>query len=158
MENNFKQFKFSNDDEVICEVLEWNDDNNSAIIVRNVMRVVQVEDFEKGIRFYAFRPWMVFNDSPSELHTINSDHIIAEINPSKTILKHYFNSLSELKEQLENRNRTIVSLDDIADKMGDMDEDEFDEYLHKLSLMHSGESDSDMPENVIRFKPKGTFH
>jgi hypothetical protein len=52
----YKQFKMSNDDEILCEVIEWNNEENDALIVRNVMRVVQVEDFEKGIRFYAFRP------------------------------------------------------------------------------------------------------
>ena len=40
--------------------------------------------------------------------------------------------------------------------MMDMDEEEFDMYLTQLAEI--AEQDSDMPENVIKFKPKGTLH
>ena len=33
MIENLKQFKLSNDDEIICEVVQWNDEDNDAIIV-----------------------------------------------------------------------------------------------------------------------------
>jgi len=158
----YKQFKMSNDDEILCEVIEWNNEENDALIVRNVMRVVQVEDFEKGIRFYAFRPWMGFIEDPAELHTINSGHIIAEINPSKELLKHYLKSLKETTDQIANRKtaRKNMSLDELQSKMKILDEDEFEEYLEQLAELADME-DSDEPNivgNVIKFKPKGTLH
>lgn len=152
-----KQFKMSNDDEIICEVLEWNNEENDAVIVRNVMRVVHVEDFEKSIRFYAFRPWMTFMDDPDELHTINSGHIIAEVSPSSEIIKHYIKALRDVQESRRLRKKKVsASLDDIAEKMSDMDEDEFEMYLDQLAEIAG--DDSDMPENVIKFKPKGHLH
>lgn len=153
----FKQFKMSNDDEVICEVLEWNNEENDALIVRSVLKVVNVEDFEKGIRFYAFRPWMVFMDDPDELHTINSQHIIAEVTPSTDIIKQYAKAIFELKENIKfKRKKPTASLDDLSQKMLDMDEEEFDLYLTQLAEI--ADQDSDMPANVIKFKPKGTLH
>ena len=155
----YKQFKLSNDDEIVCEVLEWNNEENDAIIVRNVMKVVFMEDFEKGIRFYAFRPWMVFVDDPSEVHTINSGHIVAEITPSADILKHYVKSLNEINEQLKvKKKRKMMSLDDLAGKMQELDDEEFEMYLQQLAEIADDESDSDMPQNVIKFKPKSTLH
>lgn len=153
----FKQFKMSNDDDIICEVLEWNNEENDALIVRSVLKVVNVEDFEKGIRFYAFRPWMVFMDDPDELHTINSHHIISEVTPSADIISQYIKALMELKENIRlKKKKPSASLDDITQKMVDMDDEEFDSYLTQLAEI--AEQDSDVPQNVIKFKPKGTLH
>lgn len=153
----FKQFKMSNDDEIICEVLEWNNEENDAMVVRSVLKVVNVEDFEKGIRFYAFRPWMIFIDDPEELHTINSHHIISEVNPSSDIIKQYTKAVMELRENIKlKKKKPSASLDDVSQKMMDMDDEEFDMYLDELTEMAN--QDSDMPENVVKFKPKGTFH
>lgn len=161
IDQTLKQFKMSNDDEVICEVIEWNNEENDAVIVRNVMKVVHVEDFEKSIRFYAFRPWMTFMDDPDELHSINSGHIIAEVTPSIEIVKHYINALKEMKDaKRTKKKKASASLDDLAQKMHDMDEDEFEMYLDQLAeLADLAGPDSDLGENVIKFKPKkGTLH
>jgi hypothetical protein len=152
-----KQFKMSNDDELICEVLEWNNEENDALIVRNVLKVVNVEDFEKGIRFYAFRPWMVFIDDPDELHTINSQHIISEVNPSPDIITQYIKAIKELKNNIKlKRKKPSASLDEMSSRMMDMDEEEFESYLDEIVYLSN--KDSDLPQNVIKFPPKGTFH
>ena len=102
--NDIKQFKLTNDDEIICEVLHW-DDDEGTIIIRGALRIINVEDFSRGARFYAFRPWMVFQDNPEELSTINPGHIIAECTPSAEILKHYASSLLQIKEQLRTKKK-----------------------------------------------------
>ena len=65
MTENIKQFKLSNDDEIICEVIEWDNEDNSAIITRGMLRIIQGEDVDKGLRFFAFRPWMGFAEDPN---------------------------------------------------------------------------------------------
>ena len=154
----FKQFKMSNDDEVICEVLEWNNEENDALIVRSALKLVNVEDFEKGIRFYAFRPWMVYIDDPDVLHTVNSHHIISEVDPSDEIIKQYVHAVAKLRSDIkEKRKKPSASLDEMTKLMADMDEDEFDHYLDQIAS-ESGEVDSAEVGNVIKFKPKGTLH
>ena len=54
-----KQFKLTNDDEIICEVLQWDDEENRAVIIRAVMRIINIEDYHRGLRFFAFRPWIL---------------------------------------------------------------------------------------------------
>ena len=46
-----KQFKLTNDDEIICEVVQWDDPNDSGMVIRAAMRIVLIEDFKRGIRF-----------------------------------------------------------------------------------------------------------
>ena len=158
-ERQIKQFKLTNDDEIICEVLQWDNEESSDMIIRGTLRIINVEDFTKGVRFYAFRPWMIFSEDPESLHTLNSAHIIAETNPSKELLNHYAQSLSEIVKQLKSKRRKkAMSLDDVAAKIDELDEDEFDRYLEEAledmddPLDFCG--DSDKGSNVVEFKPK----
>ena len=158
-ERQIKQFKLTNDDEIICEVLQWDNEESSDMIIRGTLRIINVEDFTKGVRFYAFRPWMIFSEDPESLHTLNSAHIIAETNPSKELLNHYAQSLSEIVKQLKSKRRKkAMSLDDVAAKIDELDEDEFDRYLEEAledmddPLDFGG--DSDKGSNVVEFKPK----
>ena len=152
MKPTIKQFKLTNDDEIICEVLEWDNEENTAILLRGALRLVEAEDLDKGLRFYAFRPWMGFNESPDTLLTLNAAHIIGEITPSESITKYYMNTIAKTKRLLERRPQDLD-----LDELSDLDEDELEEYLE--SIIHDEDSiDSDLGDNVFRFKPKGTMH
>tara|TARA_Y200000002_G_C22520175_1_gene595187 strand:- start:199 stop:678 length:480 start_codon:yes stop_codon:yes gene_type:complete len=157
MTGEIKQFKLTNDDEIICEVVEWDDEASSNIVVRRALKIINVEDYAKGVRFFAFRPWMLFNDDPDELHTINAVHIIGEMNPAEAVIARYMTSVVSIANQSKKKE---FSLDDVAQKAEAMDEEEFDEYMHNLTDddieisydVDNGDSDSD--NNVIKFKPR----
>lgn len=156
MTGEIKQFKLTNDDEIICEVVEWDDDDSSSIIVRRALKIINVEDFAKGVRFFAFRPWMLFNDNPDELQTINSGHIIGEMNPADKVIHKYMTSVLALSNDV---NKKDFPLDEVAKAAEVLDEDEFDEYMHSLSLDEEiTYDDSDGPfsdgDNIVKFKPK----
>tara|TARA_B100001287_G_scaffold276578_1_gene287974 strand:+ start:4584 stop:5048 length:465 start_codon:yes stop_codon:yes gene_type:complete len=148
-----KQFKLTNDDEIICEVLEWDSDDNSAMIMRAPLRLLQGEDVEKGVRFFAFRPWMGFADNPELLHTVNASHIIGEVTPSEALLKHYASTIAKLLKF-----QSIKKTDFDMDEMGEMDDDELEDYIQYHLNKNEEESEEDLGENVVRFKPKDTMH
>jgi len=159
-----KQFKLTNDDEIICEVIQWDDPENAAMVVRGAMRIIAAEDYNRGVRFYAFRPWLSFSDSPEELQTLNAAHIIAETNPSSALVKHYFKTIQSVKKIL---NKKDYPLDTLAPKVEDMGEEEFQEFLDQylkendVDLFNPNDidlTDSDAVDNIIKFKPKGTMH
>lgn len=159
-----KQFKLTNDDEIICEVLQWDDPDNAGMVIRGAMRIISAEDYNRGVRFYAFRPWMVFNDNPEDLQTLNAAHIIAETNPSNGLVKHYLKTLNAVKKALNKRD---MPLDDLAPKVENMNEKEFQEFLddylkeNEIDLFNKDDlnlKDSSDADNVIQFKPKGTMH
>ena len=153
--NQIKQFKLTNDDEIICEVIQWEDDE-VPMLVKGAMKIISVEDYSRGVRFYAFRPWMGFTDDPEVLHIINSAHIIGTVTPNDEVVEHYDDTLEKIKKAISTKN---MPLDEIASNMESMDEDEFEDFLDSYIEEKNKEmSDSDQPENVIKFKPKGTMH
>ena len=79
MKPTFRQFKLTNSDEIICEIVQWDNEEDASIVIRGALRLITMEDYEKGIRLFAFRPWMGFADNPETLQTLNAAHIIAEL-------------------------------------------------------------------------------
>lgn len=145
-----KQFKLTNNDEIICEVIEWDTHEDANILMRAAMKIIQGEDPERGIRYYSFRPWMGFQDNPDVLQTLNAGHIIGEVSPSETLLDHYASTIKEYVEASKTKKYADLALDDVID----MDDEEFEEYLSsKMENLEEPHADSG---NVIQF-PK-TLH
>ena len=144
-ETRIKQFKLTNNDEIICEVVEWNepDTHDASIIVRSCMKIILMEDFSRGVRFYAFRPWFTFDHDPSTLQILNASHVLGETNPPLDLLKHYAKSLMSIKEQ---KSRIDLNMDSVADKLENMDDDKFQRFMDDMVY-----GDSDDPSNVIQF-------
>jgi len=94
-----KQFKLTNEDEIICEVLEWDNEHDASIVIRSALKLIQGVDPDTKVRFFAFRPWFGFQDDPELMQTLNSGHIIGEANPTDRLISHY---LETIKEQLDN--------------------------------------------------------
>ena len=152
----YKQFKLTNGDEVICELVESADDEGADVIVRKAMKVVVADDLESGVRYYTLKPWVSFQDETSDLICLNSIHIIGEATPSETILLHYAAALQE-SDKYNAVRRAGLTLKEIEEKMKELTEEQMDEFLdQKYAELKAGveiEKDSDSP-NVILFKPK----
>jgi hypothetical protein len=147
-----KQFKLTNEDEIICEVIEWDTDENSAILIRSALKLIQGVDPDTKIRFFAFRPWMGFQDNPEQFQTLNAGHIIGEANPSEALLKHYAETITE-QLQILDKDKKDLPLDEIYG----MDEEELEEYLAGRFVDTGEEEELEVEGNVITF-PKGTLH
>ena len=128
----FRQFKLSNGDEIICEIVQWHDDTDEEMIVRKAMALKAHDDEIKGIRYYNFSPWITMQDDTDGFLSLNFAHVLAEIIPSDKMLKHFI-------EAVETTNLTP---EEIQDKV--------DEYFDKLKSMVDGYADSDL-SNVIEF-------
>lgn len=113
-EQNFRQFKLSTGDEIVCEVLQYPmDDDDATIIVRNVYKIAMLTNLNgDNNRYYHFRPWMVYQDKKELSQDINLNHIVAEATPTKELLAHYF------KITLEGESETDI--EDILKKLGDI--------------------------------------
>lgn len=144
-----KQFKLSSGEEIVCEVIEWPDvdEDVAEIVVRNIFKIVAIEQTVSGNRYYTFKPWMVFQDEPDMFQTINMNHIIGEANPSQKLLEQYFNILKgELSEDSE------AAREELEKRLAD--------YIHNLRQMVNdqvGSSDSG-EENIIKFPGGRTVH
>jgi len=159
-----KQFKLTNNDEIICEVVEWDTgDESGDVLIKKALKVVSVEDYQRGWRFFAFRPWMSFQDDPESMQTLNSSHIIVTTNPSKNILKHYKRCLNSITKESKNSGmgkKIYANLDEIQNELRDLTDDEMDDFLIRKygAVEEDYVSDSDDSNKIIKFKPRNTFH
>lgn len=122
-----KQFKLTNNDEIICEVIKWTDEGD--VLVRSAMRIVQGEDPYKGVRFYYFRPFMVFQDKLPQ--RINASHIIAEADPTEEMMEHYAGAIND---ELDRKNEKVS----VTDK-------DIEEYKQKIMDLFNQDDDSPTP-------------
>lgn len=116
-----RQYKLTNGDELIAEVVEFIEEED-LVITKNTMKIVSVDDHQNGVRYYTFRPWMVYQDNEEYVQTIAYQHIVGEAKPNPLMLGQYNIAL---KKEIKN--------DDIPD---------YDEY----------DDDDELTEdNVIKF-------
>lgn len=120
----FRQFKLTNGDELICEVMQWNEEDTLEIIVRKAMKLIYVDDYETGSRYYHFRPWMLLQESADEMLVLNADHVIAEGTPSHKLVEYYKGVLNEYNVFLANTQHAEdepVSYDTVDDFVDSFD-------------------------------------
>tara|TARA_R100001509_G_scaffold155962_1_gene118819 strand:+ start:585 stop:1070 length:486 start_codon:yes stop_codon:yes gene_type:complete len=155
-----KQFRLSTGEEIICEILEWDTDESSAMIVRGILKIIETEDWKAGIRLIAFRPFMAFNEDPRIVQTINSEHVIAEAHPPDSLMKMYTRCVRKIKKDMDQYpDLPTFDVDDLNymsdDELRDHLTNEMNKYKYKKKDVSY---DSDM-DNVVQFKPKDTtFH
>ena len=75
--NDIRQFRLSTGEQIICEVLEWDDEETSSVLARGILKIIETDDWKAGIRLIAFRPFMSFNEDP--------DIIQMAMNPEVTV-------------------------------------------------------------------------
>ncbi len=155
MSKEYKQFKLTNGEELICELVASGDEDSTAdVIVRRAMKIVVSDDLEENIRYYTLKPWMSFMDDTQELVALNSVHIVGEAKPSETMMIHYASGLADA-DKYNKVKQAGLSLKEIEDKLKELTEEEMDAFLQ--TKFDEIAKDSDI-SNIIKFKPKGTVH
>ena len=158
-----KQLKLTNHDEILCEIIDYGDDDNPDVIIRKAMKIVVVDDFETNSRFYTFKPWMSFVDDSEELQMLNSVHVVGECTPSATVIKHYEAALLEVEKY--NKLKTYgMDINDIAEKISELSEEEMDAFLDQKYRENNIDTDNlftdidSSDSTIVQFKPKNTRH
>lgn len=155
MSGEYKQFKLTNGEELICELVASGDEDSTAdVIVRRAMKIVVSDDLEENIRYYTLKPWMSFMDDTQELVALNSVHIVGEAKPSESMMMHYASGLADA-DKYNKVKQAGLSLKEIEDKLKELTEEEMDAFLQ--TKFDEIAADSDI-SNIIKFKPKGTVH
>ena len=113
-----RRFKLSNGDELVCDVVEWPDENEgpNALVIRNAYKIFLLNPIMPGEnRYYQFRPWMVYQDNPEYFQILNGDHILAEASPSEEMLIQYARLLSDDEEEDQNLEKISAKLKEMLD-------------------------------------------
>ena len=135
-----RQFKLTNGDEIVCDVVEWPDvdDEHNGLVVRNAYKIFMLNTLNPTEnRYYQFRPWLVYQDNKEFFQIINADHIVAEATPADELLVHYYHIINDIGDD-----------ENIEDKI-----DKLKEILNEF--MSENDSDSG---NLIKFPGKRNLH
>ncbi len=136
---NVNQFKLASGDEIICEVVEWDsEENEGLIVVRNIFSIHTVET--KMTRMHALRPYMCFQMGSESFQTLSLDHITVQALPSLEMLKQYQSAVSQEETDTDKINRKI------------------DDYINQMREAISSEEDLEIDENIIKFPNKDKLH
>ena len=126
--SDIRQLKLITGEEIICQILDWADDQEVDIVVRNVYQVSAIDDDTKGIRYYSLKPWMTMQEGDDKYITVNTMHIVSQAKPH-----------GRVQEQFENAvEHSNLDQEEIKEKVKD--------YIEKMQL-----TDEDDFENVINF-------
>ena len=125
-----RQFKLANGDEIVCEVIEWNDDETDQIVVRNCLEVCYI--MQDSARLCTLRPWMLQQIQNEYLQTISSSHITADAQPAEETVMSW-------KETIEYFTKSEI----------DLNEEEPEAMDTELT---------DIEKKVLKFVPKNKMH
>jgi hypothetical protein len=139
--NEIKHFKLTNGEEIVCDVIEWPDvDGDSPdIVVRNAFKIITSGlSHQDNIRYYQFRPWMIYQDEPEMFQILNGNHILGEANPPESLLEQYLK---------------MIGAEDL--KQSDI-ERKLSEYIDEVKSII--ENDSNSASKILQFVPKGRLN
>ena len=139
-----RQFKLANDDEIMCEVVEYHEEDD-AIVIRKTMKMVQMDNMANGTRYYAFRPFMMYQMTKEAFQIINCAHIISEANPNQDLILEYFKAI---ETAMEDEAGAKENMDDMRNKYN-----AFVKKQHEILMSEAGEIDVDSGagSNIIKF-------
>ena len=145
---NYTQFRLSNGDEIVAQVVQEPEGEDLYIVVKNAMMVIRSENIEKGYRYYSFRPWMSFQLNEEYFQLLNYNHIIGEAKPDKVLLDQYYRAIAS--EQIDEKS------------YADSDGAELKQMRRMIANLKavggSLDDDSDNDSNVISLFDKAKLH
>lgn len=146
-----KQFKLSNGEEIVCEVVEWHDEENADIIIRDSYKIITYQSSSSADRYHTFAPWLVLQEGEGLFQSVNADMIVGSCSPTEEMLREYW----KLKESKKGKE---LSQEDLDEQMG--------EYIDKLKAMLLDHITPDAPKyevldsdgKIISFPSKDKMH
>ncbi len=139
-EYEYAQLKLTSGHEIVCEVIEWPDEEDYEIITRNVLSIVIVE--MEGERRYTFRPFLQYCESNDEIIILNINHVMTINRPNFLLVNDYKLACSQMHEAMDIRYKHF--------------ERERQKEILKKNINSGSTKDSDSTLNILKFP--GSIH
>ena len=150
--NKLKQFKMSSGDEIVCEVVEYNDND---VIAKKVIQI-DSQILDEGTRAYVMRPWMLYQDGIEQFTIITKSNILATAIPTDGLIHQYYTTLLQTIETYHDREThgdiTQEELQEIATDL------EYNNHHLETYAPYDDDSDSERPKksNILHLVPTTT--
>lgn len=163
-----KQFKMANGDELICEVVQWPEDDENEVVVRKMLKINSGDNYFSTTKYYSLRPYMSFFDDIGLLYVLNPFHILCEVTPSDDLRSLYWETIQMIEEDLKSGKSKMTRVkgkemtEDVANEIMQNNADLFDSLIgdqYNLDFKMTQDSAEQKMSNIVSFKkPKGTVH
>ncbi|HAW79393.1 MAG TPA: hypothetical protein DCX27_06540 [Balneola sp.] len=137
--DDIRQLKLSTGEEIVCQILDWADEEAGDLVIRHAYRLYTVDDDVRGYRLFSIKPWMTMQEGDDMFITMNIMNIAAQAKPSQKIEKQFWNAVQHSNMTEAELNQ---KLEQYISRMQEHGEDEYDEEL----------------ENVITFPGSDKIH
>ena len=130
--SSIKHLKLITGEELICNLLEESADH---LVVNNALSLME-KTLDDGTKFYAFKTYMVYQDTPQNVIMVFTDKIVSLALPTQDMINQYGNAVSEMemftsKSELEESLQEELSLEEF---LQDMEKGEFDSDTYGMSV------------------------
>ena len=102
------QFKLASGDEIICEVITWNDEDTDAIVIKGALVIDQRYDEESNLIYFNFSPYIAMNNHPDTLCMLNSNLIAMTMKVTDSDIVTYFDCIEKLKKNIEQNSKETI--------------------------------------------------
>jgi hypothetical protein len=125
-----KHLKLITGEELVCELMS---ETGDSLIIRNALSLIE-KDLSNGGKYYAFKTFMVYQDSPQNVMIVFFDKIMSVAVPTEEMYASYgaaikemneYNEEQELKQKDRDEWENDLSLEDFLNEM-DRDNDFMD--------------------------------
>ena len=165
--HNLRQIKLTNGDEIVADIVEWNNEEHDEIAIKNAMKLSMYEN-QTGDKYFSFRPFMIYQEGEEDIQVVLNIHVVAIAVPMEALLVQYRIAVQDMHKTHLERLQGVSDEMDIADiqrmtreaieKMKVSTED-MQMYLDELDSFDSFDGDSDSGHNnVIDLFGKKTIH
>jgi len=120
--SSIKHLKLITGEELVCELMT---ESGDSIIIRNALSLIEKE-LSSGDKYYAFKTYMIYQDSPQNVMVVFSDKIMSIAVPTEEMDRQYtaavkemaaYNEEQELKQMERDEWENDLSLEEFLNDM-----------------------------------------
>lgn len=155
------QFKMTNGEEIICQVLEYPEEDDTDYVVKDALSMI-TKTVGTSHTKYMFKPWFTMAEREDQYISIAKDHIVACVSPNTTLYSEYRKARREMHLNSRTRPQTeeqiIADSKNQYDKMHDEIMSLIDEMERQSKVDVPDLNDSDGGSNIIKFPGPDSIH
>jgi len=116
--------KLKNGDDIICDMVELEEDGEEHYLVLYPLKVVYIPSDERGLMKIAFMPWIFPRICDKQEFTISKEDVIMLSMVSDDTNDYYWSSIETLEKDSKDNDATneeLEALDEIMDELNRLD-------------------------------------
>lgn len=129
--SSIKHLKLITGEELVCELMT---ESGDSIIIRNALSLIEKE-LSSGDKYYAFKTYMIYQDSPQNVMVVFSDKIMSIAVPTEEMDRQYTAAIKEMAAYNE------------AQELKQMERDEWEDNLSLEEFLNDMDRENDLMDS-----------